>query len=170
MTEWRAAPLFEGTYEVSSDGQVRRISGGRGARSGTVLRPKRSPNGYLHISLRRPGFRLDTTLHRLVCHAFHGPRPAANYTVAHWNGVRTDCRASNLRWATQVENCADKRRHGTYLTGERVWNAKLTTNQVRELRNARAAGQTLRSLTERFGISYGQASRIANRHDWRQVA
>lgn len=43
-------------------------------------------------------------LHRLVLQSFNPKENPENWTVDHINGIRTDNRLSNLRWAAMEEN------------------------------------------------------------------
>lgn len=54
--------------------------------------------GYMLARVKQKLFQI----HRLVCECFH-PNPENKPTVDHINRVRTDNRASNLRWATYHE-------------------------------------------------------------------
>ena len=45
-----------------------------------------------------------TSLHRLVCEAFHGPCPSSNHEVDHIDDNRLNFCPSNLRWLTISEN------------------------------------------------------------------
>jgi DNA invertase Pin-like site-specific DNA recombinase len=53
--------------------------------------------------------------------------------------------------------------------GERHNQAKMTEEQVREIRRLRADGMKLASIARRFGITTGTASDIANRKTWRHL-
>src|SRR3546814_19306228 len=75
-------------------------------------------SGYLAGKMGIEGQRKNFEVHRLVCEAFHGPAPDGQQ-AAHKDGVRTNCYASNLRWATPASNTADKYGHGTILRGAR---------------------------------------------------
>ena len=115
--EWR--PVRENLdYEVSSLGRVRSLDrikvycrGGltvRRKHRGTLLSPCESV-GYPSVNIGRGNPR---KVHKLVCEAFHGPRPEG-HEVLHGDGDRQNCRAANLRWGTRSENIADAQRHGT---------------------------------------------------------
>jgi hypothetical protein len=86
---------------------------------GTILGKKGMPlklgtdrYGYSQFSVRVNGKRKTFTAHKAVCEAFHGPKPFPEAQVRHINGVKSDNRASNLRWGTPLENTEDKRLHG----------------------------------------------------------
>ena len=81
-------------YEVSNMGRVRNVKTGR------ILKPFNSGNGYLLIDLGR-NYRVK--LHRLVALMFCGPR-RGRPVVNHKNRDRHDNRACNLEWVTYAEN------------------------------------------------------------------
>ena len=76
-----------------------------------VLRAPLGIHGYPRVNLSRDGAPRQFLVHRLVLEAFVGPA-AAGLETLHGNGVRSDCRLSNLRWGTSAENKADTVRHG----------------------------------------------------------
>jgi hypothetical protein len=174
---WRPIVGWEAGYEVSSLGRVRSIErtvisseAGRGEyvrkyRS-RVLKP-RLAHGYPMVVLSGDGQRKNLAIHVAVCIAFHGPRPAGR-VAAHGDGVRTNCRADNLRWATVAENTADQLRHGTQIRGERAGNAKLTAAQVIEIKLSPNAPRKI--LAKRFGVSAGAISEIRSGRNWAHIA
>lgn len=104
MTEqWRSVVGWEGLYEVSDAGRVRRV--GKAAVLTPALR-----NRYPRVTLSRGNAPSYCTVHVLVAEAFLGPRPEG-LEVRHLNGHRDDARASNLAWGTRAENVADAAAH-----------------------------------------------------------
>jgi predicted DNA binding protein len=102
----------------------------------------------------------------MVCLAFHGARPEG-YHAAHRNGIVTDNRASNLRWATKVQNEADKIAHDVRAWGSRHGMHKLTDDQVKFIRaNYLIPGA---DLARRFGVSQTTISSIRHRKSWRHL-
>lgn len=99
--EWRPVVGYEGSYEVSSLGMVRRV--------GSHVRAlSRHHEGYLLVNLSVAGRSKTHRVHRLVADAFLGPSVARG--VNHLNGVKSDNRASNLEWATDSQNARHKAR------------------------------------------------------------
>lgn len=114
--EWRAVPGFEGVYEVSDLGRVKRVRPGRGTRLGTggILKPiLSSRDGYARVSLSVDGRVQVHTIHSLVAKAFIGP-PQPGLEVCHCDGNPGNNRVGNLRWDTHAENNLDVVRHGRH--------------------------------------------------------
>ena len=163
--EWRDVIGFEADYEVSSEGRV------RNKHTGHVLRPWVAGHGYHYLRLGRKNRR---TVHSLVAESFVGPRPSSNHEVAHWDGVGTNNRAPNLRWATHAENIEDRRRHGTIhapqMHGDCHPMAKLSSQNVAEIRQvySGARGQ-LTELASRFGVHPTTVRRAVTGLMWSHV-
>lgn len=103
MGEWRPAPGWEGSFEVSSAGEVRSVKTGR-------IRKGYSNRGYLQVTLNSPERTTTDKVHRLVARAFHGERPFEGAEIRHLDGDSLNNRADNLAWGTRAENLDDLRR------------------------------------------------------------
>lgn len=162
-------------YRVGDDGSV--WYAWVTCRSGRKLtdrwrRMKASPGsrGYLRVNLTPPeGGRYRTfRVHILVLTAFVGPCPDG-MEGRHLNGIKADCRLDNLAWGTPEQNRQDNHDLGAYQKGEAHSQAKLTDEQVREIRRRRAAGASLRELADEHGVSFPCLSAIVNRKTWKHV-
>ena len=166
--EWRAIPGWEGLYEASSLGRVRRIT----KRPPHIMRPRKNRYGYYTITLRRPGVWRLGIVSILVCSAFHGPKPSPELQAAHWDGDTENNVPDNLRWATLAEQAEDKVRHGTVIMGDDHPASVLTEIEVSEIKR-RMREQPFRglgrALAKEFGVSTSTISFIAGGRFWKHV-
>jgi hypothetical protein len=181
--EWRAVDDFEGSYEVSSLGRVRSLdrwitcaNGQRKRLSGRMLRGGRAGRGYSRVFLGKENGRY---VHDLVAAAFIGPK-RAGMEVLHGPGGMTDNRAANLSYGTREQNAADMLRDGTDPNGDRHGMAKLTWEQVDEIRTRLPAGlrpgtrpkhlrhlPTQQDLADEYGVSQTAIYEIITGRTWR---
>lgn len=121
-TQWKAIPGYEGSYEVSDDGQVRSVDRYvRNGRGQGYLRFHRSrirslysdKSGYIRVTLKRDGVARTHLVHHLVLEAFVGPKPVGK-ECRHLNGNPVDNRLENLVWGTSAENKFDTVSHGNH--------------------------------------------------------
>lgn len=155
-------PQADGTV-IGPRGRVRKAHPrGRPVRGG--------PAAYLDILISIDGKYRHFPVHQLVCEAFHGPKPFPGAQVRHRDGNSLNNAASNLTWGTSAENHADKRDHGTLPVGERHGRAKLTEQQVREIRERYAAGGvSQRELAAEYGVGRLAVSRVVRRTVWTHI-
>lgn len=115
MTEtWKDIPGYEGQYQVSDLGQVRRLPrtvrfvSKTGTESwhkaqGKACALNVSREGYALVHFQVDRVRASPTVHELVLRAFVGPRPTG-LDINHINGIKTDNRLSNLEYVSRTEN------------------------------------------------------------------
>lgn len=107
--------------------------------------------------------------HRLVAEVVHGPCPPG-FECCHQDGNRANADFTNLRWATHLENEADKLLTGTRPSGERSGQAKLTDALVRQMRAMKDAQRlTYKEIGQRFGVSTMTAFRAVTGQTWKAV-
>lgn len=167
MEEWRIITEAP-DYAVSDAGRVKRIRAdhfGRG--EGKILRTPLGDAGYPVCSLHVAGKQLHRRTYRLVCAAFHGPKPSPQHEIRHLDGDKLNPAASNLAWGTSKENKADCARHGTLRRGEKCASAKLTAAKIIAIR---ASGDHFKTIARDFGISPHHVHRIRRRACWVHVA
>lgn len=79
------------------------------------------------------------------------------------------CNPRHLSWGTQQDNIADMRAKGRAARGERTGSAKLTEENVREIRTLGSQGWSQRELGARFGVSGVAAGQILRGKTWKHV-
>jgi len=180
--EWRTIEAFP-DYAVSNLGKVKRIrtDARNHSLTGLPLSAGVSPRGYLSVSLCVAGSTTNMRVNRLVCEAFHGAPPTPEHHAAHNDGNQLNNHEDNLRWATGVENEADKRTHGTAAIGDRHWSklsphkrakgerhglAKLTVEDIPKIRSH--AG-TQREIAAIFGVTQRVIWMIKSGKTWSHV-
>ncbi|WP_293921105.1 HNH endonuclease [Sphingobium sp. UBA5915] len=161
---WMPVPDYDGLYEASNLGAIRRVG------SDQPLIQVDGGNGYLVVSLSRDGVTRMFRVHRIILTAFCGAEPFDGAVAAHNDGIRSNCQLTNLRWATPIENQADRKRHGTHICGADVFGAKLTDERVREIRALIAKGYRGPQIAKSFGVSVSTIHLIRNNRIWRHVA
>ena len=108
---WKDVEGYEGLYQVSNLGNVKSLGRDYVAGNGCIrhmsdhfLKQSKAQKGYLTVSLFKNGKRRTIPVHRLVAETFiHNPDNKPQ--VDHINGDKKLNVASNLRWATNEENC-----------------------------------------------------------------
>lgn len=103
--EWRPVPGYEGYYEVSDLGHVRRLKQASGTQTERILKllPQGHKGEYQSVVLSRHSQIKSFPVHRLVALAFIGPLPR-RHEINHKNGIKTDNRPANLEYVTKSEN------------------------------------------------------------------
>lgn len=101
--EWRPVVGWEGWYEVSSLGRVRRVRAAMGTYPMRILRTPTGGEGYPEVTLWRLGKHSTMCVHVLVALAFLGPRPQ-RHQVNHKDGHKTNNHRMNLEWTTHQGN------------------------------------------------------------------
>lgn len=108
--------------------------------------------------------------HRVSYEWANGPIPDG-LVVMHTCDNPPCVRPAHLRLGTHGDNAVDRDRKGRarQLAGEAHPRARLTDEDVEEIRRRRKAGETYRELAEAFGVSRVHAGDVANGRRWKHV-
>lgn len=126
-----------------------------------------SSKGYGHFFVEGK----QMPAHRVAWAIEHGA-DAGDLMVCHKCDIPSCVRPDHLFLGTNADNIRDMWAKGRRKEpiGEASLNAKLTENEVREIRALRPQGVTAGDIAKRFGICYSHVYDIWNRVAWGNVA
>lgn len=159
MEIWKDVVGYEGLYEVSNLGRIRR--------DGRIKKPYVDHGGYLTVWLSKHSEQKCLKIHRIVAMAFI-PNHKNKATVNHINGVKTDNRVENLEWATHSENIIHANETGLRKVTEAQRkaaseNGRKTCEQNRKKR-MKAVFQLKDGVKKEF-VSVSEAARSVSGHE-----
>lgn len=155
MIEYRLIPEFS-DYCAGNDGSIWSNKSGKWM----LLSPSIDKRGRARYRLSIDSNESYFFGSQLVLMAFIGPCPKG-MEACHNNGDNTNNCLYNVRWDTHKNNIADKKKHGTYTCGENHHSAKLTDNEIEEIKSLYSVENlTQREIAEIFDVSQGQIQKI----------
>ena len=117
MEIWKDVFGYEGFYQVSNLGNVKRVGSFRGVNKAYLknyyLTPVDNGKGYYRIKLTVNNKSKRVMLHRIIAKAFIA-NPNNYPYINHINAIRKDNRLENLEWCTQSQNCLHSVKMGTW--------------------------------------------------------
>lgn len=154
---WRSVPGY-GSLEASSHGRLR-----NGA-TGHVLKLRLNNQGYLQTGFTVNGRWRTANAHRMVCLAFNGLPPYADWHAAHKDSDRTNNRADNMEWQSPQENwAAPERRVRCIIAAARrkagSTNAAHALEEHARILSLFEEGHTIRQIATTLGRAYSSVKR-----------
>ena len=155
MEQWKEIVNFEGIYEVSSLGQVRRIHKDNRSSKYKVL-SQDTLKGYKKVTLFKNGIGYKKQVHRLVAEAFI-PNPLNLEQINHKDENPSNNNVDNLEWCSRIYNV----NYGTGIDrqvakrSKKVIQLDLNGNIINEFNSTQEASRIL-------GISQGLISNCCN--------
>ena len=140
MEIWKDIEGYEGLYQVSSLGRVKRLYKNDKEK---ILKLMSDRYGYLRVNLYKEGKRKQSKVHRLVAKAFI-PNLDNKSQVNHRDEDKTKNRVENLEWATSKENS----NHGTRIErmaksqSKPIYGINVKTNERIEFPSTQEAGRS----------------------------
>jgi hypothetical protein len=164
---WKDVKGFEGLYQVSNLGNVKRLISERVFAERLIGRTI-DRYGYVKRVLSKDGKNNYFTEHRLVAIAFID-NPDNKPAVNHIYGIKTDNRVENLEWNTTIENHQHAIDTGLKdQKGIKHHKCKLTEEQVLEIRKI-GFSETTTSLSKKYGVSRVHILRLIRNEGWQHL-
>lgn len=172
--EWKDIAGYEGLYQVSNTGRIRRLRASTVYPALYVLTLKFCGKGkYSCVILCADNVKKHWLVHRLVALAFLGPPPFLGAVINHLNGIRQDNRPENLEWTTHTGNALHAFANGlkipTNVAGERNPRAKLTVSDVKAILSLKGI-EGSRKLANRYRVSRSTIQFIHQGKRWAQCS
>lgn len=112
-----------------------------------------------------------TSTHRLAWRLANDSEPPAGKRLRHTCDNPPCCNPAHLVLGTAKDNTADMDKRGRRgdgaNPGERNGQARLTAEQVAQLRRDRSSGMTYRQLAEKYSIHKSHVHRVVNHINWK---
>jgi hypothetical protein len=147
-------------YFVSDDGYVWSNKTGQLVK----LKTRTRKTGYIDTRIGYGTTKKTIAPHVEIARAFLGYTPGQGLEVNHKNGNKSDNSLQNLELVTRSENLAHSYRIGLRVPprGEASKLAKLSYNDVCDIRLVRAFGAVYREIAAAYGVSIALISHICN--------
>lgn len=166
---WKDVVGYEGIYQVSNIGQIKRILAAQGAQPNKLLSPTVEGSGYLCVHLYKNRKTTTHRIHRLVLQAFIGSPPSSKHEARHLDGCRTNNNINNLKWGTRSENVQDAIKHGTAAIGTKNAGAKFTKKNIKTIRYLLSTGMSNTAIAKQFNVSNSIISDIKLNKSYKDV-
>ncbi|WP_165608906.1 HNH endonuclease signature motif containing protein [Mycolicibacterium fortuitum] len=126
--------------------------------------------GTIHAGYTADRKKVVVKAHRLGWELANGRSPG-EFVVRHRCDTPRCQNPVHLEIGTQLDNMRDQQERGRHVTlyGSQHGMAKLTEDDVREIRTLRKSGLLLRVIAEQFDIDLCSVSDIARRRTWKHV-
>jgi hypothetical protein len=172
---WKPILGFEGYYEISNNGLVKRAKGKTIYKDGriaffseTILKPSINKKGYLSVYLSKNSKKHTLTIHRIVAIAFIeniNNKPQVN----HIDGDKKNNSVSNLEWCTNEENRVHAVKNGLTPRGIKHFSAKINDNDVINIRQMFKDGNTAIEIKKHYPISIKTIYSIKYKNTWKHL-
>lgn len=120
---------------------------------------------YATVALWVDGKAVTKSVHSLVLESFVGPRPDG-MQCRHLDGNPQNNSPKNLVWGTCKENTQDRALHGRVPRGESKCTAKLTEDDVCEVKRMLNADIPFKAIMKKYNVCHGTVQSIREWKTW----
>jgi hypothetical protein len=174
---WKDIKNFEGLYQISSLGRIKRLNSeiiaiehwGKGIIARIIkerILAKAHLRGYELVSLKKNGKQTTRQVHRLVAETFI-PNPLNKPQINHKDCNKENNHINNLEWVTDKENKEHAVLNGKMPKGEKSGKAKLNEFQVRVIRRSEELSE--RELAKIFKVHSTTIRYAIVRETWKHI-
>lgn len=168
---WKFVPGYP-RYEASNLGQIRSWATFDNTRKTLRKEPhllKLTDDGnYYRVGLCNEDGVILHTVGRIILTTFIGPCPNG-MECCHNDGNPYNNKLNNLRWDTRKGNFKDRTKHGNTVMGENQHNAKLTEDDIRQIRKRANQGEMYIIIANDYSVTGENISYIARRMSWKHI-
>lgn len=167
---WKPVLGYEGKYEASDSGEIKRIGAGRGVKPNRILKQSNHKQGYKAVGLHRDNLDQHLLVHRVVYEAFNGPIPPG-FEINHKDGSKINNHISNLECVTRTVNIRHAMNSGLINNdGENNPMAKLTNEIVREVKRLYKPKEVgYKKVGQILGIKWESVRDIIKERKWKSI-
>jgi hypothetical protein len=172
---WKSVVGYEGYYEVSNLGRVKRNAKKiySEERICWVHKKERIVDQtirtykFVHLIVHGRKTKLIRT-HRLVALAFI-PNPENKPEVNHIDGNKLNNNLENLEWVTRSENAIHAYSNGLIPKGENSHKTKITNEQALDIFKRAHIGEKHRTIANDYNISKSVVTDIKRQKSWKHI-
>lgn len=161
--------IESGKYKIDDEGKLWRLKGGKTNRD---IKPKLSgrkmPNGYIQVRVSHKGKIYHCYLHRIIWIYYNGDIPKG-LQINHIDGDKSNNTLNNLRLATPSQSKKYAVKSIGCWEGVRNGMAKLTKENVLQIRELAITNTTHKDIAESFGMSQSHISDIIHQRSWKHI-
>ena len=169
---WKDIKNYEGLYQISNFGKVKRLKHKRYDRNQIleerelkIVCPKK--DWYPYLSLCKNGEYKNHSIHRLVAETFI-PNPNHYPCINHINGLKKDNRIENLEWCSYTHNNKEAYRLGLNKgTAKRTLQFDKNGNFIKEWISARQAELQLSIANSKISMCCNGKRKSAGGFVWK---
>lgn len=157
-----------GTYEVASNGSIRRAKATVGSSIGKILKPAlHKKSGYFCVTLCLVEGNKRLGVHQVVAEAFLGPCPKGK-EVNHKDLNKANNKIRNLEYLTRRKNILHAVANGHWVDnrGEKSGSAKLSWQKVNKIRAKYNLGYSPKKLAARYGVGLTTLWNVLQNKTW----